>query len=161
MFSICVWLFGLFNSLFWVFGFMFSLSMRWMFVFVHLIWRKSKHTCPPSCVFYYVFPGLWSSRNVLIMMPLVCNYKHLRAIWKSVWWNLSLWVSPVCFENGAPQHQKPVLFWGVYVAVCINFCLEFWTARSTFVVDAWSQNRPLRPEERGLQLSAAHPLLKA
>lgn len=65
-----------------VLAFSVCLVSRWgecLFVyFAWDVWRKSKRTCLPSR-FYYVFPGLWSSRNVLIMMPLVCNYKHLRA----------------------------------------------------------------------------------
>lgn len=131
---------------------MFSLSMRWMFVFVHLIWRKSKRTCPPSCVFYYVFPGLWSSRNVLIMMPLVCNYKHLRATYMKVF--DGIWAYgylPFALKRG-PSTSKagPLLR---CPCCCLHIPLRPWVLNSKVNICRWYMESKQASEARGERIT--------
>lgn len=117
------------------------------------VWRKSKHTCPPSCVFYYFFPGLWSSRNVLIMMPLVCNYKHLRATYmknclmefEPMGISRLLWKRGPSTSKAGPLLRCP--------CCCLHIPLRPWVLNSKVNICCWCMEPKQASEARGERIT--------
>lgn len=116
------------------------------------VWRKSKRTCLPSC-FYYVFPGFWSSRNVLIMMPLVCNYKHLRATYmknclmefEPMGISRLLWKRGPSTSKASPLLRCPCCF--------LHIPLRPWVLNSKVNICCWCTESKQASEARGERIT--------
>lgn len=129
---------------------MFSLSMKWM-LFLRGMSEVNLNAHVFPLVFYCIFPGLWSSRNVLIMMPFVCNYKHLRAtymkkklfdgIWAYGYHRFALKTGPLNIKSRSSFKVSMLLFAYTFKALSFEQQGQHLLLMRRVKTDLWGQKR--------------------